>query len=124
VHARAALARAETELLAALVAAAPPPAGFDTDRLRIQAEALIAKRAAVAARLRPDLLDDLGATFHPLFYGYARAHPRPAAGARADVAEFIRSLTPGRPSPIRRRLRARVEALRALPHRGAAVPPP
>jgi hypothetical protein len=112
--ARAALARAETELLTALVAAAPPPAGFDANRLRIQAEALIAKRAAVVARLRPDLTEDLGDQFATLFYRYARNHSRPAAGARADAAEFVHSLSPSRPKTIRRWLKRRFEGFSGL----------
>jgi hypothetical protein len=98
--ARAALAHAQAELLAVLLSGTAPPAGFDTARLRIQADALLAKRRAVVGRLRPDLLDLLGSQFSGLFNAYAREHPRPAAGARADAAAFAATLrstqvTPG-----------------------------
>ena len=86
------LARAQIELLAAVVADGPPPPGFDPDRLRIQAEALVAKRREVVARLRPDLVEAAGPDFRDRFDTYARGHPRPAGGARADVEAFARTL--------------------------------
>jgi hypothetical protein len=90
--ARRRLARAQVELLTALVAAGPAPPGFDPVRLGVQADALLAKRREVIARLRPDLVEAAGAEFRSRFDAYARAHPRPAAGARADAAEFARTL--------------------------------
>jgi hypothetical protein len=90
--ARRRLGRAQTELLAALLGGTPPPAGFDPARLRVQADALLAKRRDLVARLRPDLAETLGASFFDRFEAYARAHPSPAAGARADAAAFARTL--------------------------------
>jgi len=95
--ARDRLAAAQTALLAALVTGAEPPPGFDPDRLRLQADALIAKRRAVVARLRPDLVEAAGEGFAERFSAYARARPRPAAGSRADAEEFGRTL-PRRPA--------------------------
>jgi hypothetical protein len=89
--ARHRLARAQTQLLAALLGGGPPPPGFDRARIRVQAEALLGKRREVVARLRPDLVEAAGAEFRPRFDAYARAHPRPATGARADADAFART---------------------------------
>ena len=86
------LAAAQTRLLCALVAGAPPPPGFDPARLRIQTDALIAKRREVVARLCPDLVAATGAQFAARFDAYARTHPRPAAGARADADAFAQTI--------------------------------
>jgi hypothetical protein len=90
--ARHQLADAQTQLLAALLGGAPPPAGFDPARLRVQADALLAKRRDLVARLRPDLAETLAADFRDRFDVYARAHPSPPAGARADAATFARTV--------------------------------
>jgi hypothetical protein len=90
--ARRRLADAQTRLLAALLGGAPPPAGFDPARLRVQADALLAKRRDLVARLRPDLAEMLAAGFNDRFEAYARANPRPAAGASADAAAFARTV--------------------------------
>ncbi|NYI07947.1 hypothetical protein FHU37_004976 [Allostreptomyces psammosilenae] len=110
--ARGRLAAAQAELLAALVAGGPAPAGFDPARLRTQAAALAAKRRRVARRVWPELAHALGDRFDPLFDDYAARHPRPAEGARADVRAFAadlraRGLLPAGlvPSPLRRLLR-------------------
>ena len=88
-EARRRLAHAQTELLAALLAGAEAPSGFDAQRLRIEAEALRAKRRRVVERLRPDLADTLGERFMELFDAWAVAHPRrDGTGARADAAAF------------------------------------
>ena len=50
---RAALARAQSELLASLLEGAPAPAGFDPDRLAICAEGLRGKRADLVAKIWP-----------------------------------------------------------------------
>jgi hypothetical protein len=90
--ARRRLADAQTRLLAALLGGAPPPPGFDPARLRVQADALLAKRRDLVAKLRPDLAETLAADFGDRFEAYARANPRPAAGARADAAAFARAV--------------------------------
>jgi hypothetical protein len=104
--ARRRLAHAQTQLLAALLGGAPPPAGFDLVRLRAQADALLAKRRDVVARLRPDLAEVLGADYRDRFDAYARANPRPAAGAGADAVAFARAARPqptGEPAEPRQR---------------------
>jgi hypothetical protein len=111
---RAELAAAQRELLAALVAQAPPPAGFDAGRLAVQAEALLAKRARSAAAHHRWLADALGTGYPAAFTPYARSRPLPAgSGSRADAAAFEtylrdREALPRRPRPAlfgrRRRL--------------------
>jgi hypothetical protein len=95
--ARSRLAEAQTRLLAALVGDAEPPPGFDPERVRVQAGALVGKRREVVAKVAPALVDDLvdrvgRQRFVELFAEYTRAHPRPAEGARADAAAFAEYL--------------------------------
>ncbi|NHC16573.1 hypothetical protein G9H71_22580 [Motilibacter sp. E257] len=107
--ARRRLARAEAGLLDALVAAGPVPDGFDAERVRIQARALVAKRREVACLVSPGLAAAVGPRFRELFDAYARASPKPAGGARADVAAFVQTLPRDlRPRPARRWLRRRL----------------
>jgi cation transport regulator ChaB len=87
---RARLAQAQAELLAALLADGPTPAGFDEQRLRVEANSLLAKRRGIVAMLNPDVADELGERFRPLFTQYARAHPRRSGSrAREDAADFV-----------------------------------
>jgi hypothetical protein len=100
--ARAALARAQSGLLAALVAGGEPPPGFDEKRLRIQEFSLISKRRGTVARLRPDLVVLLGDDFAGEFEAYARGRPKPSGGSHADARDFADRLEamgrlPGRP---------------------------
>lgn len=81
--ARARLAVAQGELIAALVTGRPAPAGFDASRLRVQTAALVAKRRNGVTRVRPDLSQALGPRFPALFDAYATAHPQPAQGGSA-----------------------------------------
>ncbi|GAA3424779.1 hypothetical protein GCM10018953_19620 [Streptosporangium nondiastaticum] len=98
---RAELARAQAELLAALVAGGEPPRGFDEGRLRIQAASLVSKRRGVVARIRPDLVALLGAAgFAAEFDAYARGRPKPPGGSRADARDFAERLrAAGHPLP-------------------------
>ncbi|WP_261377322.1 hypothetical protein, partial [Amycolatopsis bartoniae] len=84
------LAAAQAALLHTLLADAPPPPGFDVDRLRVEAEALRAKRRRVVAKLAAEECRRLGERFPALFDEYARAHPR-ADGTRAreDARAFV-----------------------------------
>lgn len=86
--AREALAGAQAGLLAALVAGGEAPPGFDAERLRIQAASLISKRRGTVARLRPDLVAQLGGDFAREFEEYARGRPKPSGGSRADARDF------------------------------------
>ena len=83
------LAAAQAELLAALVAAADPPPGFDAERLRVQAEALTAKRRRVAAAHHPWLAEALGTHYADAFAEYARTSPlRAGCTGHADAEAF------------------------------------
>ncbi len=83
------LAAAQAELLHALLGDGEPPAGFDPERLRVEAQALRNKRRGIVAMLRPDVADELGDRFRPLFDTYARTHPRhEGTRFREDAATF------------------------------------
>ena len=83
------LAAQQAELLRALLAGAPTPDGFDDHRIRAQAHALLAKRRRIAWHLRPDLADELGDRFGPLFTEYAADHPKVVGlRARQDAERF------------------------------------
>lgn len=90
--ARDRLAQAQAALLAALVAGAPAPAGFDEERLAVQRRALIGKRADIVAKVAPELPEMLGEkTFRSAFAGYARGRPM-TGGYRRDALDFARHL--------------------------------
>lgn len=83
------LAARQRALVEALLAGAPVPAGFDERRVGVEAAALRSKRRAIAANLRPDLVDLLGDRFRPLFDTWAREHPKPVdLSFRADLTRF------------------------------------
>lgn len=95
--ARQRLALAQTALLSALVAGTPAPEGFDRARLRVQSRALTAKRAAVVAKVAPELPGILGAGYRTAFLGYARHRPM-SGGYRQDALDFAAHLlAQGRP---------------------------
>jgi hypothetical protein len=84
------LAEAQAELLRAVLADGPTPAGFDPERLRVEANALRAKRRRVTTMLEPEACAELGDRFGPLFDEYARAHPRTIGSrARQDARAFV-----------------------------------
>jgi hypothetical protein len=89
---RQALAAAQAELVAALVAGGPEPPGFDAERLRVQAASLIAKRRGGVARalamFAPEVLPELGPRFAAEFAAYAEGRPKPGGGSRADAQAF------------------------------------
>ncbi|TSB18579.1 endonuclease, partial [Streptomyces benahoarensis] len=89
--ARGRLARAQEGLLAALVAGAPPPEGFDPVRLEVQRRALAAKRATVIAKVAPELPEILGDGYRPAFLAYARGRPL-TDGHRRDALDFAAHL--------------------------------
>jgi hypothetical protein len=84
------LAEAQSRLLHALLADGPAPAGFDRDRLQVEATALLSKRRRVVAMLQSEACGDLGDRFVPLFGEYGRTHPRRiGTRARDDAREFV-----------------------------------
>ncbi|WP_320783610.1 DUF692 domain-containing protein [Streptomyces sp. CRN 30] len=89
--ARQRLALGQAALLSALVAGAPAPAGFDPERLDVQARALAGKRADVVAKVAPELPEILGGSYRPAFLGYAREHPM-TGGYRHDALDFAEYL--------------------------------
>lgn len=83
------LAARQAELLKALLAGGDAPAGFDADRLRIEANVLRNKRSRLVAYLRPDLAEALGDRFGALFREYATSSPKTdAIRARAYADAF------------------------------------
>lgn len=89
--ARERLARAQSALLACLVAGAPVPDGFDATRLGVQSRALAGKRASVVARTAPELPRLLGDAYRPLFLAYAAGRPM-RDGYRRDALDFAEHL--------------------------------
>ncbi|UJW31356.1 hypothetical protein L3Q67_40250 [Saccharothrix sp. AJ9571] len=83
------LAARQAELMRALLAGGTPPAGFDPGRIGVEVRALRSKRRRVVAYLRPELPQELGDRFVPLFDEYAAGHPR-AEGVRMrqDAEDF------------------------------------
>lgn len=93
-EARRQLAAAQTALVRALLAGDAAPAGFDPERLRVEAATLLAKRRRVVEHIRPDTVDVLGARFAELFDTWAAANPRrDGTSARADADDFAAWLT-------------------------------
>ncbi|MFI9451390.1 hypothetical protein [Amycolatopsis sp. NPDC052450] len=83
------LAARQAELLKALLAGGDAPAGFDADRLRIEANVLWNKQSRLVAYLRPDLAEALGDRFGALFREYATSSPKTdAIRARAYADAF------------------------------------
>ncbi len=75
------------------MAGAPAPAGFNSERLAVQATVLVSKRWDGVNRARPELLEALGSRFRALFDAYAAARPKPAhGGSDADAQAFVRHL--------------------------------
>jgi hypothetical protein len=73
------LARQQAELLHALLADGPAPAGFDASRLRVEANVLRRKHGKVLAYQRPELAEALGERYGPLFAEFAAHRPKSAA---------------------------------------------
>jgi hypothetical protein len=88
---------AQRALVAALVAGAPLPAGFDAGRVQAAARALLRKRAAEVARSWPELASSYGPAWPTIFAGWASE--RPTRGSWLDGWDFGRdhrgSLAPG-----------------------------
>lgn len=84
------LAERQAALVAALVAGAPVPAGFDASRVDIAARALLRKRAGLAARSWPRLAAALGPQWMAEF---AALHAgRPSNGGLRDGWDLARGL--------------------------------
>lgn len=70
------LAERQAELLQALLAGGDAPAGFDAERLRVEADVLRNKQGKLVAYLRPDLAEALGERFRALFGEYTASNPK------------------------------------------------
>jgi hypothetical protein len=86
--ARERLGRMQEELVAGL-ASGTVPAGFDPERIDVQAGALLAKRRELVARRLPELAETAG--FRARFDTYARANPTPPGGSGVDAEGFARA---------------------------------
>ncbi|WP_424185248.1 hypothetical protein ACOBQX_25630 [Actinokineospora sp. G85] len=87
--ARERLAAQQSALLHALLADGPAPPGFDEAALRVEADALLAKRRRVVAMIVPEVVEACGAEFAARFAEYARGNPRRVGSrAREDAAAF------------------------------------
>jgi hypothetical protein len=87
---RAELARAQARLVAALVAGGELPAGFDAERVGVTRDALLAKRAGLAARAWPVLASQLGPQW--MVAVRARLSGQPTGGGLRDGWDIARWL--------------------------------
>jgi hypothetical protein len=115
------LADRQAELVAALVAGGPLPAGFDTGRVDAAREALLRKRSGEVATVWPVLAASLDPQWTAAFVGWARG--RAPNGPLRDGWDLARELAAaGRlPEPALRELRGREAQWR---YDGASAPRP
>jgi hypothetical protein len=97
------LAARQLALVSALVAGAAPPAGVDQERVHVQAQALLRKRARSVARHQPEVAASLGDGFWPAFAEYAARSAPPAGSSAADAQAFARYIRKTRRRPLFRR---------------------
>jgi len=84
------LAARQAELVAALVAGSPDPAGFDPERLAVARRALVRKRAGEVAAVWPVLAASLGSDWPATFADFAAN--RTPSGALRDGWDLAREL--------------------------------
>ncbi|MBI1831525.1 MAG: hypothetical protein HYR84_08760 [Planctomycetes bacterium] len=86
-------AQAQADLIRALVAGGPIPAGFDETRVRTAARSLVNKRRHALTRIWPRLAAIVGESYVDSFTIYATSNPLPdCANTGADGREFLRWL--------------------------------
>lgn len=103
--ARRRLAELQGELVRALVAGGPVPAGLDARQVAVASRSLVNKRLREVALAWPSLVEALGDRFVACFRTYATQAPPPPGGPLADGELFARSLPPGeRGDEVERRL--------------------
>ena len=92
--AREELARVQAELLRALGEGGVVPEGFDAERVRATADALVSKRRRQVERAWPALVAALGERFGRDFEAWAREHPLRDAEPhpRAEGRRFLEAL--------------------------------
>jgi hypothetical protein len=87
----------QADLVRALVAGGPAPAGFDAAAVEAAARSLIGKRRREAARAWPAVSACLGEEYGAFFDAHARRTPPPLEGGPlADGRAFVRSIPWGR----------------------------
>jgi hypothetical protein len=84
------LAARQAALVDALLAGAPDPPGFPTDRLAVARRALLRKRAGAVAAVWPQLAASLGPDWPAVFA--ASVGDRPPAGALVEGWDLARTL--------------------------------
>jgi hypothetical protein len=92
--ARAALAQKQADLVRALVANGPVPAGFSAKKVHLAANSLRHKRLREVALAWPALRSALGAEWVPRFQQFAQNHPPSEGGPLEDGLRFVATLTP------------------------------
>jgi len=103
--ARGSLAERQAALVAALVAGAPDPTGFDPARLAVARRALLRKRAGEAAKHWPVLAASLGSRWSTVFAVH-HVGREPVGGLR-DGWYLARALRPDLTADAARELRDR-----------------
>ena len=106
------LEQRQAALVAALVAGAPAPAGFDAERLAAAGRALLHKRAGEVARAWPLLAAAHGAAWGTAFSAWADG--RPPRGSQRVGWDLARELAAARglPAPAAEELAVREAAWR------------
>jgi hypothetical protein len=128
-EARTRLAAMQAELVSALAGRAAPPPGFDVDRVRATAAALVTKRQCGVARTWPGLAEALGDRWVERFDAFAAMSPAPhIGGPLADGRAFLRWLAATGDAPEACRLQMLAVDLRfvttttgLMPRRGPAL---
>jgi hypothetical protein len=96
--ARERVAKSQADLVRALVAAGPIPAGFDEKLVRVCVRSLVNKRRQATARSCPKLVRSFGDKFPELFNKYAQTNPLPVcASPLGDGRAFLRWLETQQP---------------------------
>lgn len=94
VSSRQRLALRQSELVGALIANAPSPAGFDQRRVDAAVDSLRQKRLRSIAKAWPELEQSLGGRYLSLLLQYAGETPLPrSGGAMTDGRAFVAWLT-------------------------------
>jgi len=81
------LAARQAALLDSLLTGSAAPNGFDSSRLRVEAEVLRGKQRRLVAYLRPDLPETLGERYRPLFDAYAAGNPKTTSVRAREYAD-------------------------------------
>jgi hypothetical protein len=113
------LAARQEALVAALVAGAEVPAGFDVSAVHVTRAALRRKRAGEVARTWPMLAASYGDAWPATFSAWAAA--RPPNGSLRDGWDFARSASTQLTPPARAEL---AERERTFSYDGASAPTP